>query len=152
MRVHTPMPPAPPIQHDRWACRPNVVKAMDDAWSATGNGTSGTEAGFRIDVDKRTVTIVPHERTNEHDMLTTTLSMSTVAEFHVHPLGSSGEPSTPENNYLGDSDHGDTKVADDHQIDIYTFNNNGLFVYRWKTKQIIKLRDGYEWQQPCAKQ
>jgi len=124
---------------------------MQEAWAETGNGESGAEAGFRIDADKRGGVIVPHEFTNERGSLTTVLSPLTVAEFHVHPRGSGGAPSTPDNNIFGDPNLGDTKVADEHLIDIYTFNEQGLFVYRWKTKQIIKLRDGFDWSVTCSK-
>jgi hypothetical protein len=147
MHVRAPVPPTP--VSDELACRPDVVKAMQEAWQETGNGTSGAEAGFRMDAGRNGLTIVPHEHTNEQGHLTTVITVLTVAEFHVHPLGSGGAPSTPDNNFLGDSSHGDTKVADDAKIDIYTFNNQGLFVYRWGTKQTTKLRDGYEWLTPC---
>ena len=147
--VRAPIPP-PPVA-DELACRPDVIKAMVNAWIETGNGTSGAEAGFRIDVGRQELIVVPHEHTNEQGHLTTVITILTTAEFHVHPLGTGGAPSTPENNILGDPNHGDTKVADDAKIDIYTFNEQGLFVYRWDTKQIIKLRDGFDWQNPCFK-
>jgi hypothetical protein len=149
VQVKAPVPPTPVA--DELACRPDVIKAMVDAWIETGNGTSGAEAGFRIDVGRNDLIVVPHEHTNEQGHLTTVISILTTAEFHVHPLGTGGAPSTPENNILGDPNHGDTKVADDAKIDIYTFNDQGLFVYRWDTQQIIKLRDGYDWQHPCPK-
>jgi hypothetical protein len=149
--VQAPLPPTPaPL--DGLSCRPDVIAAMTQAWEETGNGETGTEAGFRMDVDRNSLTVVPHEHTNEQGSLTTVVTIFTTAEFHVHPLGSGGAPSTPENNVLGDSNHGDTKVADDTMIDVYTFNNEGLFVYRWDTKQTIKLRDGFDWQKPCPKQ
>lgn len=148
IRVQAPVLSTP--ISDELVCRPDVLKAMQDAWEATSNGTSGTEAGFRIDAGSHGLEIVPHERTNEQGSLTTIIIGSTEAEFHVHPKGTGGAPSTPENNILGDSDHGDTKVADDKKIDIYTFNEQGLFVYRWETKQIVKLRDGLDWQTPCV--
>lgn len=148
-RVHAPVPPTP--VSDELACRPDVIQAMLGAWAETGNGTSGAEAGFRIDADEHGDTVVPHEYTNEQGSLTAVLSPLTVAEFHVHPLGGGGAPSTPDNNVFGGPEHGDTKVADTAMIDIYTFNDQGLFVYRWSTKQIIKLRDGYDWQYLCPK-
>jgi hypothetical protein len=147
MRVHAPVPTT--SVPDGFACRDDVHQAMIRAWGETADGTSGTEAGFRIDRNVHGFVVVPHEHTNERGLLTIVLSLNTVAEFHVHPNDAGGAPSTPENNFSGDRNLGDTKVADAAHIDIYTFNRDGLFVYRWKTKQIIMLRNRYDWLQPC---
>jgi hypothetical protein len=151
-RVMAPVPPTP--VHDQWVCKPDVISALRQAWIESGEGYTGVEAGFRIDANidrpyRASYKIVPHEFTNEQGSLTTSIVPWTLAEFHVHPADSGAAPSTPENNYYGDENHGDTLVADENKIDIYTFNTRGLYVYRWETKQIILLRANSEWQKPC---
>jgi hypothetical protein len=150
-RVEAPVPmtPTTPID-DQWACRPDVIAAMTRAWIQSGNGYSGTEAGFRIDAERMSYIVVDHEFTNEQDKLTTQIVPWTIAEFHVHPNWGGAAPSTPENNAEGSEKFGDTKVADEHFIDIYTFNNQGLYVYRFTTKQTTLLRIRLEWAKPCV--
>lgn len=151
-RVMAPVPPTP--AHDQWVCKADVQAAMRNAWIESGEGYAGVEAGFRIDADIRkpyrvSYLIVPHEFTNEQGSLTTNIVPWTFAEFHVHPNDSGAQPSTPGNNYYGDESHGDTLVADENKIDIYTFNTRGLYVYRWETKQTIFLRANSDWLKPC---
>jgi hypothetical protein len=147
-RVQAPVPVL--MVNDLWACRPDVIAAMNRAWIKSGNGYSGTEAGFRIDVEKDRYVIVDHDFTNEQGKLTAQIEPWTIVEFHLHPNNGGPMPSTPDNNFEGSSNYGDTKVADEHFLDIYTFNNKGLYVYRWQTKQIMFLRPGLDWSDPCV--
>jgi hypothetical protein len=148
---------------DLFACKPEVIQAMKDAWYRAGAGSTGAEAGLRVDMHviqyrigrnkvgyKVEYIVVPHEYTNEQDQLTVEINIWTVAEFHVHPNNSGPAPSTPENNSLNSTEHGDTLVADQNMIDIYTFSTQGLYVYRWQTKKTFLLRERLDWTLPCV--
>lgn len=140
------------VMSDQWVCRPDVIQAMNLAWQKSAMGISGTEAGFRIDISNNNngYVIVPHRFTNQYHVLSIEIEPWTVAEFHIHPNSDDAEPSTPGNNYLGNS-IGDTGLADKYMIDMYTYNRQGLYVYRWKTKEILLLRKDSNWLRPCKK-
>lgn len=56
-------------------CQPDVLKAMKKAWSQSANGTSGVEAGFRLDGTPRSYKIVPNAFTNQQKKQTLTMNV-----------------------------------------------------------------------------
>ncbi|MEK6278780.1 MAG: S8 family serine peptidase [Acidobacteriota bacterium] len=139
-------------QQDPIWCQPDVIKAMKTAWSRTGNGTLGTEAGFVLNGTPSNYQIVGTKSANTQGSqkitVTTTGPNRTFAIFHVHPLRGGRNPSTPDNNYLGNAE-GDTGIADRLKIDFYVMHRNGLTMYDHKTKQTTPLRENLDWTKPC---
>jgi hypothetical protein len=165
--VGTPPPPPKPI----W-CQPDVIKAMNKAWSQSGNGgmmlsngQGGVEAGFNLNGTPSNYTI-DQKYTNEINQMTLKYNnlnspMPTFANFHVHPKGhdgTNGAPSTPQSNAAGNG-RGDTGRMDDiyntpgHQaIQVYVMSRFGLSMYDPRTKQTTQLRKGLDFldaKKPC---
>lgn len=134
-------------------CQPDVIKAMKTAWSISGNGTTGTEAGFNVNGSPSNYKIDPFS-TNGYKSQRIKINISgpdkTFANFHVHPGTGHGNPSTPENNYHGNG-VGDTGVADKYGLKMYIISRDGLSMYDPVTKQVTKLRDNLDWTKPCPK-
>jgi RHS repeat-associated protein len=129
-------------------CQPDIIEAMKRAWAQSSNGTSGVEAGFRLDGAPNNYSIVENKFTNQQKRQTMTISRGvTFAIFHVHPNSGTSDPSTPKNKYSdGPSD---TEIADSYKLDIYVMHRDGLTKYDHKTKQFIPLRDNLNWAKPC---
>ena len=155
--------PSPTTQQTPIYCRPDVIKAMNDAWSRSGNagmghpGSQPVEAGFNLN-GTPTNYKVAGSFTNEVGKMTIkydTLysSTPTFANFHIHPKGfdgNNGFPSTPGSNFEGNG-RGDTGAFDDiynktqngqHQaIQVYVMSWNGLAMYdpaTGKSTQLVK--------------
>lgn len=132
-------------------CQPDVIQAMKKAWSQSANGTSGVEAGFRLDGTPRSYKIVPNAFTNQMKKQTLTImSGLTFAIFHVHPNSSTRFPSTPSNNADNKKDGGDTFIADKFKLKIYVMHKDGMTMYDWQTKTVTELRKNMEWLKPCG--
>jgi RHS repeat-associated protein len=152
-QVPTPIPQQKPI----W-CRPDVIKAMNTAWSQSGNagqarasGSMGVEAGFNLNGTPSNYRI-GSSYTNETGKMSIKFSIGgswpTFANFHIHPgQGTSGMPSTPGNNYEGNPE-GDTGRVDrfysqhGQAVKIYVMSWHGLAMYDPATKapsvQLVK--------------
>jgi hypothetical protein len=126
-------------------CQPDVIKAMKLIWAQSANGTTGQEGAFELDRDGDSYEIIVERPTQEIGYQTiNTRPGQTFAVFHVHPNMSLPTPSTPGNNFLGNT-FGDTGSADRGQFDIYVVSSRGLTVYFWQTKKIVWLRYGLDW-------
>ncbi|MCU1301725.1 MAG: hypothetical protein JWQ87_2009 [Candidatus Sulfotelmatobacter sp.] len=105
--------------------RNDIREAAAKAWGQARGGTGGAEshtaieAGFRVDQRGESISVVPHEITNQRGEISWEKSPTTVAEFHVHPNRSLPQPS-----------ENDKKLANSHGIDIYTIHQNGVYAYR----------------------
>jgi len=142
--------PTPTSQRTPIYCRPDVIKAMNTAWSQSGNagealkgGSMGVEAGFNLNGTPSNYKI-GSSYTNETGKMTIKFSIGgslpTFANFHIHPgQSTSGMPSTPGNNYEGNKE-GDTGMVDriysdyGQAVQIYIMSWKGLSMYDPKTK------------------
>jgi RHS repeat-associated protein len=158
-----PTPTPTPQTQTPIYCQPDVIKAMNTAWSQSGNagmahpGSRPIEAGFNLN-GTPTNYKVTGSFTNEVGKMTIKYdnlnsSNPTFANFHVHPKGfdtHNGFPSTPGNNYEGNG-RGDTGAFDDiynksqngqHQaIQVYMMSWQGLAMYdpaTGKSTQLVK--------------
>src|SRR5712692_10597704 len=115
--------PTPTSQQTPIYCRPDVIKAMNTAWSRSGNAGMGhpghepVEAGFNLN-GKPSNYKIDNAFTNETGKMTIKINLggssATFANFHIHTMGfdrPDGMPSTPGNNYEGNG-RGDTGMAD----------------------------------------
>ena len=131
-------------------CQTDILKAMKKAWSQSANGTSGVEAGFRLDGTPRNYKVVPNSFTNQQKKQTLTIIRGlTFAIFHVHPNSSSRFPSTPENN-ADNNKKGDTGLAAEFKLQIYVMHKDGMTMYDWQTKKVTELRENMKWLKPCG--
>ena len=128
-----PAPTLPQI-----VCDKSVIAAMAQAWQATGNGTSGTEAGFSVQGSPSNPAITYAPSNNTHMSNTIPTPPGTVDIFHVHPNG--GDPAP--------SQH-DITVGNQTGFDMFTFSSSGLYEYDPSTQQTVKLRNGLDWLKPC---
>jgi RHS repeat-associated protein len=133
-----PIKPAQPIQLPAEVCDPAVIATMAKAWAATGNGTSGTEAGFSLQGSSSnfTITYAPSNNTTMSNTIPT--PAGTFDIFHVHPTRGDPTPSS-----------GDINVANQNGFDMFTFSQSGLYEYDPSSKTTIKLRNGLDWLKPC---
>jgi len=130
-------------------CQPDVIQAMKKAWSQSANGTSGVEAGFRLDGTPRSYKIIPNAFTNQQKMQSLKIIPGlTFAIFHVHPNNSTRFPSTPKNNSQSNKD-GDTGIADRFKMQIYVMHKDGMTMYDPITKEVTELRKNLDWLKPC---
>lgn len=113
-----------------------VCDAMVKAWNQTGNGTTGSEAGFRLDGDRSEYNIIENAYTNEQGKQSLTITSSTFAIFHVHPNASGPQPSSPATSLNG---VGDTGVADKYGLDVFVISSSGLWYYDHTLKESIQL-------------
>jgi hypothetical protein len=129
------------------SCKKDVRDAMKKAWSQAGNGTTGAEAGFRLDGKPESYSLVPSSYTNELGSQTMRIVPDrTFAIFHVHPQNSGPQPSTPSTS----ANHfGDTGIADKYAINVYVMSASGLWVYDHELHMSIKLQNGLDWTKPC---
>ena len=149
----------------------DVIKAMNTAWSQSGNGgmmlssgQGGVEAGFNVNGTPSNYKI-DQKYTNEINQMSLRFNnlnspMPTFSNFHVHPKGhdgNNGAPSTPKNNAAGNS-LGDTGAVDKiynatgQAIQIYVMSRFGLSMYDPRTKQTTQLRKGLDFldaKKPC---
>jgi RHS repeat-associated protein len=136
-------------------CQPDVIEAMNRAWSRTGNGTRGNEAGFVLNGTPSNYRIVDTKSGNTQNEQKMVVYSDTFLLFHVHPnRGSTRNPSTPDNNARGDRNFGDTIVSDRFQqrgrtIPFLVGHQTGLTMYDPKTKQVTVLRENLDWTKPC---
>jgi hypothetical protein len=133
---------------------------MKRAWSRTGNGTLGTEAGFVVNGTPGSYSIVDtkSDNTQGYQQMTITRNLPEVANptfalFHVHPSNSGHWPSTPDNNKLGNKE-GDTGVADRFNVPFYVISSSGLALYDPRTKNeankgLTMVRKNLDWTKPC---
>jgi hypothetical protein len=66
------------------------------------------------------------------------ITSDTFAIFHVHP--DIGDPKPSQN---------DINIANKYHLDIYTLTSQGLFMYDYADKAVMKLRSGLDWMKPC---
>lgn len=152
--------PSPTTPQTPVYCRPDVMKAMNTAWSRSGNagmarsaGSVGVEAGFNLNGTPSNYKI-DQLFTNQSGKMTIKFniggSSATFANFHIHPKGgdaNNGMPSTPGNNYEGNKE-GDTGMVDrinqqrGQAVQIYVMSWYGLAIYDPKTKQSTQLVKG----------
>lgn len=96
------------------------------------------EAGFFLVADDTAeggIQIIPHPDSQSPDSITVELPTEEVLmEFHVHGDGFDSRPSRE-----------DQRIADEHYFDVYTGSSQGLFVYRYKTRQIEFLAKDLDW-------
>ena len=146
-------------------CHPRVIDAMKTAWSRSGNGTVGNEAGFRLDGDPSNFTITEFKSGNYRGKEKITVNVRdgmpsdppslrnvrrTFAIIHSHPNNSTEFPSTPENNSEGNS-LGDTGNADKYRLDFYVVHRYGLTYYSGVSRlPATKLRNNLEWAKSCS--
>jgi RHS repeat-associated protein len=130
--------PDPPVQLPKEICNQDVINAMKKSWSQTSNGTSGLEAGFRLDGTSDSYTIVESPSSNTQMKQSMEISPTTFDLFHVHPNKADPNPSP-----------NDINIANKFGIDVFTMSSNGLFEYDPKTKTTVKLRNGLDWTKPC---
>lgn len=138
---------------NRWLANPRVQNAMRTAWSESRLGASDVESSFRIDsysvnidgqnVETDLVVKMPH--TNEANSQSVRISSLTASIWHTHPNRGTRDPSTPENNALNDPQKGDTKVAEDHRIQIFVMHKDGLTMYDPFLGKVFVLREGRSW-------
>jgi YD repeat-containing protein len=149
-------------------CQRDVITAMNDAWSRSGNagmsnrvGSGGVEAGFNLNGAPTSYQIDP-KFTNEQNKMTIKYNplgyppakpMPTFANFHVHPRGrdaNNGAPSTPGNNSEANG-RGDTGAFDDiynnpkggkQAIQVFVMSWYGLSMYDPATRQTTQLVSG----------
>jgi len=145
-------------------CQPEVIKAMNKAWSQSGNagqahpGSTPVEAGFNLNGSPSNYQVSSFY-TNEVGKMSIKYNNlnspnPTFANFHVHPKGfdgNNGFPSTPKSNYEGNG-KGDTGAFDDiyhqtqngiHQaIQVYVMSWQGLAMYDPATRNSTQLVKG----------
>ena len=128
-------------------CEPDVIAAMKQIWEQSANGTSGAEASFSVNGNSSNYKIVFNPFTNERSSQTFQIvtggASPMFAIFHVHPNTSTWQPSTPGNNYEGNT-LGDTGLADRFQLQMYVVSQQGLGFYDPKTKATTQLRKGLD--------
>jgi RHS repeat-associated protein len=139
---------------ERWLADPRIQQAMKTAWQQSKLGLSGLEAGFTImsynykdpvsgEVKEHTVIDRRFGNTTKHVQLG--INSLTQAVFHTHPSASSGEPSTPENNYNNDPNGGDTQVAADNTVPVIVMHKTGLRMYDPVLNKTLLIREGLSW-------
>jgi len=146
--IPRPSPPITPVH-----CQSDVIKAMKTAWGQSANGTSGAEAGFRLDGTPRSYRIVPNAYTNEWNRQRMTIQSNTFAIFHVHSSSRGGNPSTPDNNEAGNRE-GDTGLVDrlfrrGQLVQIYVIHRTGLTMYDPSIGHPTRLRENLDWTNRC---
>lgn len=115
----------------------DVRNHMRALWQLGMNGSAQTEVGFRVDQAPQSaegLSVIPQPMAHIYHHALFPISPNTVAEFHIHPNGTSARPSSE-----------DTDIADRHKIDIYTFGQQGVFKYDWETKKTSRVSEGLEW-------
>ncbi|MDX1978831.1 MAG: hypothetical protein SFV51_01080 [Bryobacteraceae bacterium] len=126
----------------------DIREAMRAAWARSLVGTSGFEAGFRLDGDANDYRIVPVSAGHSPGHLEVAIAgpgeARTFAIFHVHPNASGPEPSNPRTSRNG---RGDTSVADEFEISVFVMHRRGLTVYDHSLRQNIPLHTGLKWAQ-----
>jgi RHS repeat-associated protein len=138
-----------PQQQTPEYCLSDFIDAMKTAWAKTGNGTSGTEAGFagikKLDGQGgsySTTRDLPftNEKRNVEGREHLSFPWSAVYQsiWHVHPRG--GPPSDV-----------DQALANDKKVPIYSFGRDGLYVYKPGDTAPVKLRDNFDWTKSCDK-
>jgi hypothetical protein len=136
---------------------------MKRAWARTSNGTSGNEAGFVLNGSPSKYTIVDTVSSNTKNTQTMKIYSDTFLLFHVHPNSSTRNPSTPENNALGNPNGGDTAVSVRYfnqtpstVIQFLVGHRSGLTLFDPRTHNInlkgtppTVLRENLDWTKPC---
>jgi len=132
------------------SCNEDVRKAMAKAWGQSSNGSSGVEAGFRMDGSDSSYQIVENAYTNQQAQQSMTINARgenrTFAIFHVHPNNSGPQPSTPT---TSSNRVGDTGVADRYGIDMFVMSSRGLWYYDHTLRKSFEIQEGLEWTKPC---
>jgi uncharacterized protein RhaS with RHS repeats len=108
-----------------WHNKADVSKALCDAWMRSGNGTIGTEAGFRLDGgflgsngDPNNYTIQDAATTNQNNEIDLVAVNDTFALFHTHPNDRDPYPSEV-----------DRTKAEQTGVLMYVFSKDGLYLY-----------------------
>jgi hypothetical protein len=135
-------------------CQPDVIEAMERAWSRTQNGASGNEAGFVLNGTPSSYSIVETKSANtkgyQKFTITTGGSNPTFLLFHVHPNSSSRNPSTPDDNSL-DNNAGDTGIADKYKVLFLVGHRTGMTMCDPSTKKVTLICENLNWLKPCEK-
>jgi hypothetical protein len=122
--------------------QPDIQRAIKTIWAQTANGTAGIEAAFTINGTVNNYTIEMTKSDGQIGQNHVVVYSDTIAIFHVHPNFGSPKLSTTRDHY-GKESHGDTWIADKHQLDIYAVSKYAIWVYYWQTKQMVKLVDDW---------
>jgi hypothetical protein len=128
--------PADPVELSR---EPRVVHAMMDAWLQVIFGMRDGEAGFSVNRDGASYSLVPQPPASKQSYrvaLTLTPGV-TMAIFHVHPASAPPHPSPA-----------DRHIADTYGVQVYVMHVSGLYVYDPVSRQTTRLRKGTTWMKP----
>lgn len=121
---------------------------MERAWARTQNGTSGNEAGFVLNGTPSNYSIVDTKSGNTKDYQSFNINTGgpnpTFLLFHVHPNRSTRNPSTPDNNALGNNT-GDTGIANRYNLLFLVGHRTGLTLYDPKVGKPVDLRNNLDW-------
>jgi hypothetical protein len=130
-------------------CNADIRTAMRKSWAQSANGTTGVEAGFRLDQNGAGYSIVENAYTNEQRRQGLRINVSgpnrTTAIFHVHPNRSGPQPSMPSS---AENGTGDTGVADKYGLDIFVMSKGGLWFYDHTLKKSINCKTTWTGQSP----
>jgi hypothetical protein len=123
--------------------QPDIQKAINTIWQQTSNGTTGVEAAFTVNGSPDNYTIEMTHSDGQIGQNHIKVYSNTFAIFHVHPNFGGPKPSTPADHY-GTEGKGDTWIGDKHQCDMYVVSLHAIWVYYWRTKQMVLLVE--QWQ------
>lgn len=118
---------------------PRVVHAMMDAWLQAFCSLRDGEAGFSVDRDGDSYSLVPQppaDKQSNRVALTLTRGV-TMALFHVHPASADPNPSPA-----------DRRVADTYGVMVYVIHVSGLYVYDPVSRQTTRLCQHTAWMKP----
>src|SRR5579871_3059063 len=109
-------------------CKRDVIRAMNDIWMESRDGTSGEEAAFALNGRPQRYVIYHEPHTGQKNYQDIYTYDNTFAVVHVHPNGDGGIrnafPSTPDDNSM-DNGLGDTGAADQGHFDMYVVSQWG---------------------------
>jgi hypothetical protein len=116
----------------------DIQQAIKTIWLQTGNGTTGVEAAFTVNGTPDSYTIEMTRSDGQIGQNHVVVYSDTIAIFHIHPNFGSPKLSTTRNHY-GKESHGDTWIADKHQLDIYAVSKYAIWAYYWRTKLMTQV-------------
>ena len=95
--------------------RPEILAALNKAWTQAKLGMANTEAGFYVDKDGG-INMAP--QSNEFSRLPITISKGTTSLFHTHPSDRSKMSAY------------DMQIANKQNVEVYVLSKDGLYYYR----------------------